>query len=105
MGAVRGREELQSDEDSRATLWAQPEVAAAGECCQEVAAVGRLGQQWRAGRSEQLAAESEFGLAMAVGQEAVVTNAWQAGRQNVLEEAADELLGRDGHHLGLPASR
>src|SRR5450759_2576431 len=37
---------------------------------------------------------------MAVGQEAVVADALQAGRQNVLEEAADELVGGDGHHLG-----
>ena len=76
---MRGWNKLQSDEDSRATLWAQPEVAA-GECCQEVAAVGRLGQQLGAGRGQQLAAEREFGGAMAVGQETVVADTLEAGR-------------------------
>ena len=38
---------------------------------------------------------------MAVGQEAVIADALEAGRQGVLQEAADELLGGDGHHLGV----
>jgi hypothetical protein len=37
---------------------------------------------------------------LAAGQEAIVADTLQAGWQNVLEEAADELLGGDGHHLG-----
>ena len=36
---------------------------------------------------------------MAVGQETVVADALKAGRKGVLQEAADELLGREGHHL------
>src|ERR1019366_7920782 len=43
-GAVRGREELQADEDASATLRAQPGVGA-GERCQEVSAGGRLGER------------------------------------------------------------
>ncbi len=37
--------------------------------------------------------------AMAVGQEAVVTNAVEAVRQRVEEEAANELAGFEGHDL------
>src|ERR1035437_10989735 len=40
---------------------------------------------------------------MAVGQEAVVADALKAGRNGVLQEAADELVGGEGHHLGLVA--
>ena len=80
-------------------LWAEMEVGA-GESGQEVAASGRLGQQLGTGGGEQLATERELGLAVAVGQEAVVADALQAGRRHVLEEAADELHGGDGHHSG-----
>jgi hypothetical protein len=51
-----------------------------------------------------LAAESEFGLAMAVGQEAIVANPLEAGREGMLQEAADELVDGEGHHLGLVAA-
>src|ERR1700693_1260734 len=37
---------------------------------------------------------------MAVGQEAVVPNAMEAIRQRVQQEAADELIGIEGHDLG-----
>src|ERR1019366_2056853 len=40
------------------------------------------------------------GRAVAVGQETVIADTWQAGRYHVLEEEADELLGGNGHHLG-----
>ena len=36
---------------------------------------------------------------MAVGQKAVVADALKAGRKSVLQEAADEVIGRDGQHL------
>ena len=38
---------------------------------------------------------------MAVGEEANVADAMEAVRQGVLQEAADELVGRQGHELGL----
>src|SRR5207245_10427547 len=38
---------------------------------------------------------------MAVGEKAVVADALKAGRKSVLQEAADELLCGDGHHLWL----
>ena len=36
---------------------------------------------------------------MTVGQEAVIANALEASGQGVLQEEANELLGRHGHHL------
>src|SRR5664279_3469860 len=53
---------------------------------------------WGSGR--ELAAESKFVGAVAVGQEAVGADALETGWQNVLREAADELPGGDAHHLG-----
>jgi len=50
-----------------------------------------------------LPAESEFGGAVAVGQEAVVADALKTGRDGVLEETANELVGRKRHELGLVA--
>ena len=70
-----------------------------GECRQEVATLGRLREKLGTGGGEQLATERELGLTVAVGQETVVTNALQAGRYHVLQEAADEFLGGNGHHL------
>src|ERR1039457_7150345 len=93
------REELHANEDTAPTLRAQSEVGA-GERGQQIAAVGRLGQQLGAGRGQQLTAESEFSGAMAVGQETVVADALETRRNYMLQEAADELLGRYGHHLG-----
>ena len=40
---------------------------------------------------------------MAVGQEAVIADALKTGRDGVLEEAADELVGGKSHDLGLVA--
>ena len=96
---MTGREERQSDENSTAALRAQLGVGA-GECRQQVAAVCGLGEEMGAGRGEQLATESEFGGAVAVGQEAVIADALEAGRHHVLKEAADEFLDGDGHQLG-----
>src|ERR1035438_7369640 len=71
------REEWHANEDCFPTLRAEPEVGA-GECCQQIAAVGRLGQQLGAGRGQQLTAESEFSGAMAVG------------RRNLKDEIGEE---------------
>ena len=97
---MRGWEPLQADEDGLPALRTELGVVA-GECRQEFAAVGRLGQQWGTGGSQQLTAEREFGSAVAVGQEAVIADALKAGRHYVLEEESDELGGGDGHHFGL----
>ena len=55
----------------------------------------------RRGHSEQASAEYELVGAMAVGQEAVVTNAMEAIRQYVEEEAAHELGDRHSHDFAL----
>lgn len=55
---------------------------------------------------QQLAAERAPGSTMAVGEEAEVADAVEAGRQNVQEEPADDLGGIERHDLGsafLPA--
>lgn len=83
-------------------MWTPPQVYA-GERGKEIATLGRLGQQHRGGGGEQLAAENELGGTVAVGQEAVVADALKTGRDGVLQEAADELLGGKGHGLGLVA--
>ena len=70
---MTGWKEWQSYEGAFATLWAEPEVGA-GEGGEEVVAVSRLGQQLGAGCGQQLATEREFGLAVAVGQEAVIAD-------------------------------
>jgi len=96
---VTRREKLHADEDGLTALRAESGVGG-GECCQEIATIGGLGQQLGAGGGEQLATECEFGGAVAVGQEAVIADALQAGRRHVLEEEADELVGGDGHDFG-----
>jgi hypothetical protein len=55
----------------------------------------------RRGRTEQASAECELVGAMAVRQEAIVTNAMEAVRQYVEEEAAHELGSRDPHDFAL----
>jgi hypothetical protein len=47
--------------------------------------------------------ESEAVAAGAIGEEAIVANAVEAIRQCVQQEPADELVGIEGHHLGLAA--
>jgi hypothetical protein len=54
----------------------------------------------RCGRmSEELAAARELGLARAVGQETEVADADEAVGHDMEQEAADELLGAERHHL------
>ena len=89
---------MQSNEDCFATPRAEPRVGS-GEGGQEVAAGGRLWQQLRARGGEQISAEGEFGLAVTVGEEAVIADALQADGDYVLEEEADKVIGGDGHHF------
>ena len=89
---------MQADEDGLPALRTELGVVA-GECRQELAAVGRLGQQWGTGGGQQLTAEREFGGAVAVGQEAVIADALKAFGQNVQQEAANELVGGERHGL------
>src|SRR5438552_4016898 len=64
------------------------------------------GWAWRRGwldagrrQLQQLAAAGEFGLAVAVGQKAVMADVLKPCRGNVQEEAANELVGSEGHGL------
>ena len=48
---------------------------------------------------QQLACEGKIGVAAAVGQQAVVTDAVEAARQHMQQEAAHELAGLQRHRL------
>ena len=52
-------------------------------------------------RGQQITAQRQLGGAMAVGEEADMTDPVEAIGHGVLEEAADELVGRKRHDLGL----
>lgn len=54
--------------------------------------------RWR-GDVQQFASEREAGLAGGAGEQAVVPNAAEAARQDMDEEAADELVDCERHHL------
>jgi len=68
-----------------------------GDCRQQLAAIVRGRQETCDGSNQQLAAQSELGCAMAVGQKTEVAYALETGRQRVDEKAPDELIGLDGH--------
>ncbi len=53
---------------------------------------------------EQASAQVQLQLPMAIGKQAVMTNAVKAVRNGVKQEAADELVGIERHYL-LPAAR
>ena len=55
----------------------------------------RSGGRFRVGGVEQPATERELGGAVAIGEEAIVTDAVEAVRQGVHQEAADELVGTE----------
>jgi len=76
-----------------------PALGAETESSQKVVVVGGPRQQIRTRRGQQVATHCELIGAMAVGQEAVVTDALETRGQGVLQEEADELLGGHGHHL------
>ncbi len=53
----------------------------------------------RGGDVQQFAGEREAGLAGGAGEQAVVADAMEATRQDMEQEAADELVGGEGHDL------
>src|SRR5712691_6052596 len=57
------------------------------------------GRGRRGRRDEQGAASRELGPARAIGEEAKVSNADEAARDDVEEKATNELLGLEGHHF------
>jgi len=90
---VTGEQNLELHHGSDAALGAPAEFGA------KVGVVGRSGQQIRVGSGQQVATQCQLIGAMTVGQEAVIANALETTRQGVLQEEADELLGRHPHHF------
>jgi len=74
---------LHPDQYAYPALRTQREVAG-GERRQKITAIGRLRKQHGTHRCQQLAAEIQFGGAVAVGQEAVIANALEAWRKRML---------------------
>ena len=65
----------------------------------QIALVVLLAIYRRNGFKEQISAERKLFSTMAVRQQAVVTDAMKAARQNVQKETAHELAGLDAHDL------
>jgi len=87
-GAVTGEQNLELHHGSDPALGAETEFGV------KVGVVGGPGQQIRVGSGQQVATQCQLIGAMTVGQEAVIANALETTRQGVLQEEADELLGR-----------
>ena len=88
-------EDLNNDQTAAATgarLW--EDVAVGG-----VDVLGAGGFGLRSRDVEQLPRSREVMLALAFGEETVVTDAMETGREHVDEKAADELAGSERHHL------
>src|SRR6516225_11888985 len=60
---------------------------------------GRVDRRLGNRHAEQVAAVGKLLRAMAIAEEAVIADAMEARGQDVKQEAADELIGRDGHDL------
>jgi hypothetical protein len=54
--------------------------------------------------AKQAAAPGELCLSISVPEETIVANALESVGQHVEEETPDELIGRQGHRLEVPAS-
>jgi hypothetical protein len=88
-------EDLDNDQTAAATgarLW---EHGAVGRV--NVLGAGGLGM--RSWDVEELPCSREVVLALAFGEETVVTNAMETGREDVDEKAANEVVGSERHHL------
>src|ERR1700744_5019754 len=79
--------------------WTRPQRLS-DQCLETIAVVAR-GIDRRFGRChpEEFAASGELLRAMAIAEEAEVPDAVKSVRQHMDQEAADELLGREGHRL------
>jgi hypothetical protein len=60
---------------------------------------GRLGLFWGRRQGEQLARVRNVSGSVAVGEQPIVSDAMEALRQHVDQEAPDELVGRQRHYL------
>ena len=88
-------EDLDNDQTTAATgTWLWEHVAV---CSVNVFGAGGFGlRSWHV---EQLPCSRELVLALAFGEETVVTDAMETGREHVDEKAADELVGSERHDL------
>jgi hypothetical protein len=73
--------------------------AAAGAWRPEVLRFVGIAGVGRRGDIQEFAGKREAGLAGGAGEQAVVPDAMEAAWQDVEQEAADELVGRERHHL------
>src|SRR5207245_1422154 len=73
----------------------------AGDLLVALAVIGGAGRRRRLGGCQQTAVMSELGDAHTIRQIAVVADAMEAVGQDVEQEAADELVGVEGHRLSL----
>src|ERR1700722_7397779 len=71
-------------------------TCAAGRLCY---GLGYLWLFWARWHGEQIAGACDIGRTVAIGEQAIVSDAVEAVRQNVDEEAADELVGGERHRL------
>src|SRR6476659_5378151 len=72
-------------------------ATAAGTGWEPTGGLWRLGRLWWRSRGKQFAGTRYSGLAGGTGKQAVVANAVEAVRQDMEQEAADELVRRERH--------
>ena len=97
--AGRSRERLDGEHES-ATADRALAQRGAGKLLEVVAIVGgRLGRGLGRGHAEQLSAEGEFGVAVAAGEETEMAYAMEGVRQDMHQEATDELRCGQRHRL------
>ena len=97
LGLASARESLDDDHAAAAARAWLRQHAGLLEC-----GFGRLSFFWACRRGEQLARVRNVFGAIAAGEQPIVTDAVEALRQHVDEEAPDKLVGRQRHRL-IPA--
>src|ERR1700757_403063 len=94
--ARRAREGLDDDHPAAAAgTWTRQHARLVGFCC----GLGYLWLFWARWHGEQIAGACDIGRTVAVGEQAIVSDAVEAVRQDVDEEAADELVGGEPNRL------
>jgi hypothetical protein len=96
---MAGEQDLDHGQESGVTLGAELEIPA-GESEVKVAVIGGAREKFGGGGGQSLTAGGELLGALAIGEEAVIADALKALRKGVQQEAADELIGVEGHDLG-----
>jgi hypothetical protein len=90
------REGLDDDHPAAAAgTWTRQHARLVGFCC----GPGYLWLFWARWHGERIAGACDIGRTVAIGEQAIVSDAVEAVRQDVDEEAADELVGGKRHRL------